>query len=308
MNNLPQRIGQYTFVRDVIGSGAFALVVRGHLVDNPSDQVAIKAIAKKNLCRHSNLLEKETRILKELTALKHKNLVALLHCEENDTHVFLVMEYCNAGDLADFLQSQKKLNESTIKIFLRQIAEALKVIHSCGIVHRDLKPQNILMCLSTTNDNEEHHLPENYILKIADFGFARFLKSGVMAGTLCGSPMYMAPEVLMSLQYDGKADLWSIGTIVYQCLVGNAPFQARSPPILRHFYERNSELKPKVLDYIKICNDNRLQETTGNVFCLVLISLKMKTDKLGIVDIDCPLTRASFASKYHAQISATKGN
>jgi serine/threonine-protein kinase ULK/ATG1 len=81
-------------------------------------------------------------------------------------------------------------------------------------------------------------------LKIADFGFARFLSDGVMAGTLCGSPMYMAPEVIRSLQYDGKADLWSIGTIMYQCLTGKAPFQAQTPQALKQYYERNVNLAP----------------------------------------------------------------
>lgn len=79
----------------------------------------------------------------------------------------------------------------------------------------------------------------------ADFGFARFLQDGVMAATLCGSPMYMAPEVIMSLQYDAKADLWSLGTIVFQCLTGKAPFQAHTPQALKLFYEKNANLGPK---------------------------------------------------------------
>lgn len=81
-------------------------------------------------------------------------------------------------------------------------------------------------------------------MKIADFGFARFLSDGVMAGTLCGSPMYMAPEVIRSLKYDGKADLWSIGTIMYQCLTGKAAFYAATPAALKDFYERNVNLVP----------------------------------------------------------------
>ncbi len=79
----------------------------------------------------------------------------------------------------------------------------------------------------------------------ADFGFARFLQDGVMAATLCGSPMYMAPEVIMSLQYNHKADLWSLGTIVFQCLTGKAPFQAQTPQALKHFYEKNANLAPR---------------------------------------------------------------
>ena len=86
-------------------------------------------------------------------------------------------------------------------------------------------------------------------MKIADFGFARFLSDGVMAGTLCGSPMYMAPEVIRSLQYDGKADLWSIGTIMYQCLTGKAPFQAQTPQALKQYYERNVNLSPSYVSF-----------------------------------------------------------
>lgn len=85
-----------------------------------------------------------------------------------------------------------------------------------------------------------------YLLLVADFGFARFLQDGVMAATLCGSPMYMAPEVIMSQQYCAKADLWSIGTIVYQCLTGKAPFQAQTPQQLKAFYEKTPNLAPNI--------------------------------------------------------------
>jgi serine/threonine-protein kinase ULK/ATG1 len=82
-------------------------------------------------------------------------------------------------------------------------------------------------------------------LLVADFGFARFLQDGVMAATLCGSPMYMAPEVILALQYDAKADLWSIGTIVFQCLTGKAPFQANTPQALKQIYDTTMNLVPK---------------------------------------------------------------
>ncbi|ESN98924.1 hypothetical protein HELRODRAFT_66765 [Helobdella robusta] len=159
-------------------------------------------------------------------------------------------QYCNGGDLADYLQAKGTLSEETVQSFLRQIAAALKALSVKGIVHRDLKPQNILLCHS--NRYKQTHtniifIPYSDItLKIADFGFARFLQDGNMAGTLCGSPMYMAPEVIMSLQYDAKADLWSVGTIVYQCLTGKAPFQAQTPQQLKQFYERNANLQPNI--------------------------------------------------------------
>ncbi|MGH0114680.1 UNVERIFIED_CONTAM: hypothetical protein FKN15_033997 [Acipenser sinensis] len=132
------------------------------------------------------------------------------------------------------------LSEDTIRLFLHQIAGAMKVLQSKGIIHRDLKPQNILLSHSGGRKSS----PGNTCIKIADFGFARYLQTNMMAATLCGSPMYMAPEVIMSQSYDAKADLWSIGTIVFQCLTGKAPFQASSPQDLRLFYEKNKNLTP----------------------------------------------------------------
>lgn len=150
----------------------------------------------------------------------------------------------------------------------------MKVLHAKGIVHRDLKPQNILL---NHNCGKACPQPHEITLKIgksisislfdlillifllinninaflfvsADFGFARFLQEGVMAATLCGSPMYMAPEVIMSLQYDAKADLWSVGTILYQCLTGKAPHPANNPHALKSIYENTVNLVPRYRD------------------------------------------------------------
>lgn len=145
--------------------------------------------------------------------------------------------------MADYLSHNGTLSEDTVRLFMIQLAGAVRAIYTKGIVHRDLKPQNILL----SHSNGKHYPPPSQItLKIADFGFARFLHNGVMAATLCGSPMYMAPEVIMSLQYDAKADLWSLGTIVYQCLTGKAPFQAQTPNELKSYYESNNKLTPKL--------------------------------------------------------------
>uniref|UniRef100_A0A452TL66 Unc-51 like autophagy activating kinase 2 n=1 Tax=Ursus maritimus TaxID=29073 RepID=A0A452TL66_URSMA len=152
------------------------------------------------------------------------------------------MEYCNGGDLADYLQAKGTLSEDTIRVFLHQIAAAMRILHSKGIIHRDLKPQNILLSYA----NRRKSNVSGIRIKIADFGFARYLHSNMMAATLCGSPMYMAPEVIMSQHYDAKADLWSIGTVIYQCLVGKPPFQANSPQDLRMFYEKNRSLMPSI--------------------------------------------------------------
>ncbi|XP_043282720.1 serine/threonine-protein kinase ULK2 isoform X2 [Venturia canescens] len=237
-------VGDYEYnTKDLIGHGAFAVVFKGRHRKKSNFVVAIKSITKKSLAKSQNLLGKEINILKELTELHHENVVALLDCKESNHNVFLVMEYCNGGDLADYLGAKGTLSEDTIRVFLKQLAGAMKALHAKGVVHRDLKPQNILLSHSCGKACPQ---PHQITLKIADFGFARFLQDGVMAATLCGSPMYMAPEVIMSLQYDAKADLWSLGTIVFQCLTGKAPFQAHTPQALKLFYENHENLGPKI--------------------------------------------------------------
>ncbi|XP_054629211.1 serine/threonine-protein kinase ULK1a isoform X3 [Dunckerocampus dactyliophorus] len=237
---LMESVGRFEFSRkDLIGHGAFAVVFKGRHKEKHEWEVAVKCINKKNLSKSHSLLGKEIKILKEL---KHRNIVRLLDCQEIGGCVYLVMEYCNGGDLAEYLQSKGTLSEDTIRVFLQQIAQAMKVLQSKGILHRDLKPQNILLCHPMGRRSSSI----NTCVKIADFGFARHLQTNTMAATLCGSPMYMAPEVIMSQNYDAKADLWSIGTIIYQCLTGKAPFHANTPQELRLYYECNRTLVPSI--------------------------------------------------------------
>uniref|UniRef100_A0A8C4INQ9 non-specific serine/threonine protein kinase n=1 Tax=Dicentrarchus labrax TaxID=13489 RepID=A0A8C4INQ9_DICLA len=213
-----ESVGKFEFNRkDLIGHGAFAVVFKGRHKEKRDWEVAVKCINKKNLAKSQALLGKEIKILKEL---KHENIVRLL----------------------DYQVSKGTLSEDTIRVFLQQIAQAMKVLQSKGILHRDLKPQNILLC----HPEGRRSSPINTCIKIADFGFARHLQTNTMAATLCGSPMYMAPEVIMSQHYDAKADLWSIGTIVYQSLTGKAPFHASTPQELRLFYESNRTLLPSI--------------------------------------------------------------
>ncbi|XP_074045339.1 serine/threonine-protein kinase ULK2 isoform X2 [Macrotis lagotis] len=233
-------VGDFEYSKkDLVGHGAFAVVFKGRHRKKTDWEVAIKSINKKNLSKSQLLLGKEIKILKEL---QHENIVALYDVQELPNSVFLVMEYCNGGDLADYLQAKGTLSEDTIRVFLHQIAAAMRILHSKGIIHRDLKPQNILLSYASRRKSSVSGIR----IKIADFGFARYLHSNMMAATLCGSPMYMAPEVIMSQHYDAKADLWSIGTVIYQCLVGKPPFQANSPQDLRMFYEKNRSLIPSI--------------------------------------------------------------
>nr|CAH8842792.1 unnamed protein product [Trichobilharzia regenti] len=239
-------LGAYEYnPADVLGNGAFAIVYKGRVRNNPDELVAIKIMLKdQNVLKSKTLLSKEICVLKDLN---HENIVRLYDHSISSSGVYLVMEYCNGGDLSEYLQAKRTLPEDTIRHFLIQIGSAMDAMNRKGFMHRDLKPGNIL--LSHCRDCGQHvtAIP-GYLLsfKLADFGFARFLQDGMMAVTMCGSPMYMAPEVLMCRKYDAVADIWSMGIIVYQCLTGKAPFYANTPEALKNIYEKTACLRPKI--------------------------------------------------------------
>ncbi|EMP30190.1 Serine/threonine-protein kinase ULK3 [Chelonia mydas] len=127
------------------------------------------------------------------------------------------MEFCAGGDLSHFIRTRKILPEKVARLFLQQLACALKFLHDRNISHLDLKPQNIL--LSSV---------ENPHLKLADFGFAQYMSPWDEKHMLRGSPLYMAPEMVCHRQYDARVDLWSVGVILYEALFGRPPFFSKS--------------------------------------------------------------------------------
>ncbi|ODV61781.1 serine/threonine protein kinase ATG1, partial [Ascoidea rubescens DSM 1968] len=140
------------------------------------------------------------------------------------------------------------LNHLMILHFLKQLSSSLKFLRSKNLVHRDIKPQNLLLCYPLHDKASFQNL--NYvgiwdlpILKIADFGFARFLPNTSMAETLCGSPLYMAPEILNYEKYNAKADLWSVGAVLYEMTVGKPPFRANNHiELLRKIQKQNDKI------------------------------------------------------------------
>ncbi|XP_051863743.1 serine/threonine-protein kinase ULK3 isoform X2 [Drosophila albomicans] len=177
---------------------------------------AIKYVEMSSLSQSSrdNLIT-EIRLLRDL---KHKYIVTLQDFFWDDKNIYILLEYCNAGNLSAFIRTKKALPESTCRYFLRQLAAAVQYLRANDISHFDLKPQNLLLTRGTNNVS----------LKVADFGFAQHLKLGELNEQLKGSPLYMAPEIVRKHKYDAKADLWSIGVILYECLFGKAPYSSRS--------------------------------------------------------------------------------
>lgn len=222
-------------------------------------------------------LYSEIHILK---ALHHPHIVALIDCQETSAHIHLIMEFCELGDLSYFIKKRdtlgrhnvignmiKKypnpagggLNEVVVRHFVKQLASAIEFLRERNYIHRDVKPQNLLLDPSpdfyakATPDNVPYAAHANSLipatgisslptLKLADFGFARSLPSTSLAETLCGSPLYMAPEILKYEKYDAKADLWSVGTVTYEMVVGKPPFRAANHVELLRKIENNDNM------------------------------------------------------------------
>lgn len=150
-----------------------------------------------------------------------KNIIQIKNVIKTPRHYYIIFEYCKGGDLAAYLKKRGKLPEKQVRRFMKQIANGLKPLNKLRICHRDLKLSNFLL-----TDDSEHPT-----IKICDFGLARQRTrqdGSMMFKTLAGTPMYMAPEVLNGNEYDERADLWSMGTILYELLIGHPPFEGKS--------------------------------------------------------------------------------
>ncbi|KAF9777009.1 Serine/threonine-protein kinase [Fusarium sp. DS 682] len=253
-------VGQFN-IGSEIGKGSFAQVYLGWHKDTKA-AVAIKSVELERL--NKKLRENLYSEIQILKTLRHPHIVALHDCLESTSHINLIMEYCELGDLSLFIKKREKLathpathdmarkypsapnsglHEVVIRHFLKQLTSALEFLRSKNYVHRDVKPQNLLLLPSQPFRDQRSRpvmqasqdslipiagLASLPMLKLADFGFARVLPSTSLADTLCGSPLYMAPEILRYERYDAKADLWSVGTVLYEMSTGRPPFRARN--------------------------------------------------------------------------------
>ncbi|XP_017765550.1 PREDICTED: serine/threonine-protein kinase ULK3 isoform X2 [Eufriesea mexicana] len=144
-------------------------------------------------------------------------LYIFISTTNTNTHIYIVMEYCDGGDLSSFIRRKHKLPEQICRRFLQQLAFALKYLRNNNVFHMDLKPQNLLLT----------RRPQ-LTLKVGDFGFAQYLSNSEQKFAIRGSPLYMAPEILLKRKYDARVDLWSVGVIMYECLFGKAPYSSSS--------------------------------------------------------------------------------
>ena len=210
-----------------LGTGTFGKVKLAQRVAD-GELFAVKCLnrARIVLASQSGRLAKEIRLLK---LLNHPNVIRLHEVLHTNAEILMVMEYVPGGDLLDVLNTQPRFAEKEVRHIFGQVVCGVAFCHSLGVAHRDLKPENILIKRSA-DDGGGHEI------KVADFGLSTLMPAGEFLKTACGSPHYVAPEILNfdgEAKYDGReADVWSLGVILHVMLCYKLPFEAESTQLL----------------------------------------------------------------------------
>ncbi|XP_064943678.1 CBL-interacting protein kinase 24-like isoform X3 [Musa acuminata AAA Group] len=216
-----KKVGKYDVVR-TIGQGTFAKV-KSAVNTETGEIVAMKVLAKNTILEHRMVhqIKREISIMK---IVRHPNIVRLHEVLASTTKIYIILELITGGELYDKIVHQRKLCENESRCFFQQLIDAVDYCHSKGVYHRDLKPENLLL------DYEGN-------LKVSDFGLSALPQKGVgLLHTTCGTPNYVAPEVLNQQGYDGSAaDVWSCGVILYVLMAGYLPFNETN---LQTLYEK----------------------------------------------------------------------
>ncbi|CAK6959884.1 calcium/calmodulin-dependent protein kinase type 1D isoform X1 [Scomber scombrus] len=197
-------------LKEVLGTGAFSEVILAQ-EKLTGRMFAVKCIPKKALKGKESSIENEIAVLRKI---KHENIVALEDIYESPDHLYLIMQLVSGGELFDRIVEKGFYTEKDASTLIRQVLDAVNYLHKMGIVHRDLKPENLLYF----NPQDESKI------MISDFGLSKMEGSGDVMSTACGTPGYVAPEVLAQKPYSKAVDCWSIGVIAYILLCGYPPF------------------------------------------------------------------------------------
>ncbi|RLO00913.1 hypothetical protein DYB28_015560, partial [Aphanomyces astaci] len=234
-DTMVKKVGKYE-IGKTLGEGTFGKVK--YAVNTETDErVAIKVLDKDKIQKQNMgaQIKKEISIMK---MVRNRHVVVLKEVLASRTKIFIVLELITGGELFDKIVSEGRFNEETARFYFRQLVNGVEYCHSQGVCHRDLKPgtfPNLLHLDSLHAAVENLLLDENGDLKISDFGLSALYEGGGPDGaegsrasllhTTCGTPNYVAPEVLADKGYDGRAaDVWSIGVILYVLLAGFLPF------------------------------------------------------------------------------------
>ncbi|XP_076905632.1 CBL-interacting protein kinase 23-like [Bidens hawaiensis] len=207
------RVGRYELGR-TLGEGTFAKVKFARNVES-GEHVAIKILDKEKVLKHKMI----TQIKREISTMKlirHPNVIRMYEVMASKTKIYIVLEFVTGGELFDKVATRGRLKEDEARKYFQQLINAVDYCHSRGVFHRDLKPENLLLDASGC-------------LKVSDFGLSALpqqVREDGLLYTTCGTPNYVAPEVINNKGYDGaKADLWSCGVILFVLMAGYLPFE-----------------------------------------------------------------------------------
>ncbi|XP_056225459.1 serine/threonine-protein kinase DCLK2-like [Seriola aureovittata] len=200
-------------VGKVIGDGNFA-VVKECVERSTGQEYALKIIDKARCCGKEHLIENEVAVLRRV---RHPSIIQLIEVDETPSQLFLVMELVKGGDLFDAITSSTKYSERDASAMVFNLAGAIKYLHRMNIVHRDIKPENLLVCEYPDGTKS---------LKLGDFGLATVVEGPLY--TVCGTPTYVAPEIIAETGYGLKVDIWAAGVITYILLCGFPPFRSEN--------------------------------------------------------------------------------
>jgi len=223
-----------------IGKGAFGEVFlttkRGTQQQFATKKVQKSVVLQEKVKKYFN---NEIFILRNVN---HPNIIKLYEIKQTLNNFYLVFDLCNGGGLSNCLEKYMKNNgnkpfsQEIVQHIMRQLVSGLQYLHKNKILHRDLKSDNVLVNFERDEDKKNFDLLK-CVVKIIDFGFARYLENDTLAQSVLGSPINMDPQILMKMRkidnnqsfgYDQKADIWSLGTICYEILIGTPPFDATS--------------------------------------------------------------------------------
>lgn len=231
----------------IIGRGAFGLVKL--VMDKESKKYyAMKSLIKHNIIKkqHQKHLVQEIRMMENLD---HEMIIRLRKKWQDDRYIYFLTEVCSGGDLYQEIKRAKGFSEEVCKFYVACLISMFSHLRSKNIVYRDLKPENVL-------------LDDDGYLKLIDFGLAKELKGGQKANTICGTPEYVAPEILLNEGYGPSVDTWSIGILVYEMITTSTPFAAKSSKsVLSNILQKKiqfsskkfEKVSPDCIDFIEAC-------------------------------------------------------
>ena len=264
-----------------IGSGTFGVVkICKHIASG--QYIAMKQLNKDQVIRNKQVDHLKSEIC-ILASLSNPAIVQFFGFTQNEYHFHIFMEMVSGGELFHYIRDKNKLNWAQSAFFSGQIVLMFEYLHSKCVIYRDLKPENLLIS------------PDGY-LKLTDFGFAKILPPGHKTYTLCGTPEYIAPEILSSKGHDKGVDWWTFGVLLYEFLEGIDPFAADSPSqiyknILDHRLKFSSGINSEAKSLIKKllqpdltkrygCLKNASQDIKDHPFFSIIKWDKLKKKKI----------------------------